>query len=435
MHVPTSAQRVSRTPHRTRVLLGALTACSMGIAAVLAGGATASADVDTQVGAGLAAEPTEVVVRLDPAITTIDAVNAGRGTTTIATSSGLPSTYLLQLPAGVDADAAAEGIETMPGVVWAIANVDLTAPEIDEDRMYAWRMYAWSEGSAVPAVSAYALDVLRLDVAHRLSTGAGVTVAVVDSGVQGDHPALRGVMAGGIDLVDHDRDPAEGRNGLDDDGDGFIDEGAGHGTHVAGVIHQVAPDARILAVRVLDDEGTGSLWATAEGILWASANGARVVNASLGTHSSADLLKDVVETVTQRGTVVVGAAGNDGKDRRMFPGAADGAIAVTSVGPGDVRSTFANHGRWVTVAAPGEEIHSTFAFPTGSYAANSGTSMATPFVSGEAALVLAKRPGATPAQVRGVIRSTARNIDAANPGFGGELGSGRIDVGAAVAAA
>ncbi len=400
-----------------------------GVTALVTGPAT-SAGAD-QGGPALS----EIIVTIDPGVTSLDALNRTFGTSLVAPSSGLPDTYLLALPAGVDAELAADGMEASPGVLDAAANRLLTPPEIDQDRVYAWRVYAWTEGTAVPAVSAYALDAIGLPAAHRLSTGAGVTVAVLDTGVQLDHPALATVLVPGRDVVQGDDAAAETVNGLDDDADGTIDEGAGHGTHVAGIVHQVAPAARIMPVRVLDDDGSGSLWQAAEGILWAASHGAQVINASFGTHGSAGVLKDAVARVTAQGVLVVGAAGNDGRDRTMYPAAADGALAVAAVGPGDVPSSFTNRGRWIDVSAPGESIHSTFAVPAGSWAANSGTSMATPFVTGEAALVLARRPGASPAEVTRLITTTARPVNTADPKLAGDLGSGRIDAAAAVASA
>ncbi len=416
----------SRRRNRLVAVLGAV--ALMAGATALDPRPAASAAVD-------GAEPpvTEIIVTIDPAATTLAAVNRSFGTTLVAPSSGLADTYLLAVPAGADAEALADAVAAAPGVIDADANGHLTPPEVDQDRVYAWRVYAWSEGTPVPIVSAYALDAIGLPAAHRLSTGDGVVVAVLDTGVQLDHPALSSWLVPGRDVVQGDGLPADTSNGLDDDGDGTIDEGAGHGTHVAGIVHQVAPGARIMPVRVLDDEGSGSLWQAAEGILWAASHGAQVINTSFGTHGSAGVLKDAVAQVTAGGVLVVGAAGNDGKDRTMYPAAADGALAVASVGPGDVASTFTNRGRWIDVSAPGETIHSAFAFPAGSWAANSGTSMATPFVTGEAALVLARRPAATPAEVTRVITSTAVPVDAANPRLRGELGSGRINAAAAVA--
>lgn len=374
---------------------------------------------------------TQLIVRLDPAAVTVGAVDAAAGTTLAATSSGIAGSYLLNIPVGANPTTTADRISAIAGVTWVIANATITPPEVDFARIYAWRIYAWDTGTPVPQAGQYAASAVNLPAAQQLSTGSGVIVAVLDTGVQLDpqpHPLLSNSLIPGIDLVDGDSNPAETRNGLDDDGDGLIDEGIGHGTHVAGIVHQVAPTARIMPVRILDDDGSGTTWNAAEGMFWAAQHGAKVINMSLGSHGSPGVLRDAVRAVTAAGVLVVAAAGNDGKDRTMFPAAVPEALAVGSVGTGDVVSTFSNFGRWIDVVAPGEQIHSSYAFPADSYASNSGTSMATPWVAGEAALLLSYNPSITPATVSAAISRGAHSIDAVNPALAGLLGSGRIDL-------
>ncbi len=374
---------------------------------------------------------TQLIVRLDPAAVTIESVDAAVGTTTAAASSGIAGSYLLDIPAGADPIAIGDQIDALPGVTSVVANRTMSPPEVDLARIYAWRIYAWTAGEPVPGAAQYAAAAVNLSAAQQLSTGSGVTVAVLDTGVQLDpqpHSLLNASLVPGIDLVDGDSHPAETRNGLDDDGDGLVDEGIGHGTHVAGIVHQVAPSAKIMPVRILDDDGSGTTWNAAEGMFWAAQHGAKVINMSLGTHGSPGVLLDAVQAVTAAGVLVVAAAGNDGKDRTMYPAAAPGAIAVGSVGAGDVVSTFSNFGLWVDVVAPGENIHSSYAFPAGSYASNSGTSMATPWVAGEAALLLARNPNLSPAATSAAISRGARSIDAGNPSVAGLVGAGRIDL-------
>ena len=374
---------------------------------------------------------TQLIVRLDPAVVTIEAVDTAVGTTTAAASRGIPGSYLLNIPAGADPTAIGTRVGAIPGVTWVVANRMMSPPEVDLARIYAWRIYAWTDGEPVPGSAQYAAPAVNLAAAQQLSTGSGVIVAVLDTGVQLDpqpHSLLNASLVPGIDLVDGDAHPAETRNGLDDDGDGLIDEGIGHGTHVAGIVHQVAPSAKIMPVRILDDDGSGTTWNAAEGMFWAAQHGAKVINMSLGTHGSPGVLSDAVQAVTAAGVLVVAAAGNDGKDRTMYPAAAAGAIAVGSVGAGDVVSTFSNFGRWVDVVAPGENIHSSYAFPADSYASNSGTSMATPWVAGEAALLLARNPYLSPAATSAAISGGARSIDTGNPSLAGLVGAGRIDL-------
>jgi subtilisin family serine protease len=377
----------------------------------------------------------QFIVRFDPAVTTIAAVNAAGGTTTAAVSGGAVGTDLLNVPTGTDPVAAATAILALPGVDWLTPNAPIAPPEVDLSRIYAWRIYAWSIGTPIPAESSYAASAVHTAEAQLLSTGDGVTVAVLDTGIQMTphiHPAFAGMLVPGADLIDGDLVPAETANGRDDDADGLIDEGIGHGTHVAGIVHQVAPQARIMPVRVLDDDGSGTLWSVSEGMYWASDHGAQVLSLSLGTHGSAEVLREAVQVVSDRGVLVVAAAGNDGRDRKMYPAAAPAALAVGSVGAGDIVSSFSNFGRWIDVMAPGENIHSTYAYPADSYAMNSGTSMATPWVAGEAALILARRPGLNPAETAGAITAGATPIDALNPTRTGLIGAGRIDLAASV---
>ena len=371
---------------------------------------------------------TQLIVRVNPAVTTIDVVNAAAGTTTVATSISGNGSYLVSVAPGADPAATLAVIAAVPGVDFVAANVKMTPPEVHQSRIYAWRIYAWSAGVTPPAESQYAAAAVNLTAAQALSTGLGTTVAVLDTGVQFAHPALAGTFVPGWDFVDGDSNPAETLNGIDDDGNGQIDEGAGHGTHVAGIVHQVAPAASIMPVRVLDDDGSGTMWNVTEGMYWAAAHGAKIVNMSLGTHGSAKPLRVAVTNLAAEGVLVVAAAGNDGLDRPMFPAAAPEAIAVGSVGTGDTVSTFSNFGKWVDVMAPGENIHSTYAFPFDSYAMNSGTSMATPWVAGEAALLLSYRSTLSVAGLRTAVGAGATSIDAVNPTLLGGTGAGRIDV-------
>lgn len=378
---------------------------------------------------------TQLIVRIDPAVTTIAAVNTAAGTSTAATSIGQIGSYLVDLAPGADLGVTITEIAALPGVGGVTPNTLMSPPEVDQNRIYAWRIYAWTDQSPVPSASQYASTLVNLAQAAQLSNGSGVVVAVLDTGVQLDpapHIGLAPVLVQGKDFVDGDLNPAETRNGIDDDGDGLIDEGIGHGTHVAGIVHQVAPQARIMPVRVLDDDGSGTMWNVTEGMYWAALHGAKVINMSLGTHGSAKPLRDAVVTVTAQGVLVVAAAGNDGADRAMYPAAAPQALAVGSVGSGDIVSTFSNFGRWVDVVAPGEVIHSTYAFPADSYASNSGTSMATPWVAGEAALLLSRNPLLSPAGISSAIELGARSIDALNPTRVGTVGYGRIDIAASL---
>jgi thermitase len=275
--------------------------------------------------------------------------------------------------------------------------------------------------------------------AHNISQGEGTTVAVVDTGAQLDHPALVANFEGvkSYDFVDNDKNPSDRPVGKDADCDGDKDEMVGHGTHVAGIVDITAPAAKIMPLRVLDTEGYGNVFTIAKAVYFAENNRADVINLSLGSPSRSKLLQEVIKDATANGVLVAAAAGNSNIFVAEYPAAgngvvasADGLVAVTSVNMYEQKSDFANYGTWVDIAAPGESVRS--AFPVSKYAYWSGTSMATPFVSGQAALIHAVYGKLDPAGVEKRIRCSARSLLAKDPIYAALLGAGRADVGASL---
>jgi thermitase len=296
----------------------------------------------------------------------------------------------------------------------------------------------WSGGDGIGGVAADNAAVwaqVRLEEARALAPaqGAGVVVAVLDTGLDLGHPAFAGALAdpaAWFDFVDGDGVPAEeGR-----DGDAF-----GHGTAVAGLVRQVAPGATILPLRVLDADGVGDLAVLLRAVDHAVDRGARVLNLSLGTLDDSDALRAVVEHAASRGVFVVASAGNTGDDRVTFPAAIDDDLTagVGSVDLDDVKSAFSTYGGHLTLVAPGETLWS--AFPGEAAAHWSGTSMAAPLVAGALALALGElgaldEDGAH--ELREALLETLVDVDElpANGAFGDDLG-GRLDVAAFLAAA
>jgi subtilisin family serine protease len=269
--------------------------------------------------------------------------------------------------------------------------------------------------------------------------GQGVVVAVVDTGVDVNHPDLMNqlwVNAGEI--------PG---NGIDDDHNGYIDDrsgwdfatgdnnpddGNGHGTHVAGIIAAaangvgatgVAPGATIMPVRVLDSNGSGSAASVAAGIRYAAANGADIINLSLGGAFSS-VIQSAIQYAQQLNVLVVVAAGNESASAPSYPARFSSALAnVLSVGAfsssGSLAS-FSNHvgtSGAVQVDAPGVNVYSTYL--DGRYANLSGTSMATPEVAGLAALALSANPNLTAAQLRSLIVNGANRTITGSDSRGG----------------
>lgn len=264
---------------------------------------------------------------------------------------------------------------------------------------------------------------LGLAPVHEYTTGTGVTVAVLDTGLT-PHSYLAGRVVAGYDWLGGSADTTDRPDGIDQDQDGAVDEMAGHGTFVAGVIHTAAPGAMIMPVRVLDSDGVGTTFALAAGIYHAIDHGAKVINISLSAPEESFAVDEAVEEAVERGVVVIAAVGNEGRGRKTYPAASDGAIGVAALDLQDRVLPSSDHGDHVALCAPGAGILSIL--PGEGHATATGTSFASALVSGVAAMTISKTPGLTPEDVRERLAARAVNIDALNPGFEFELGAGRV---------
>jgi len=281
------------------------------------------------------------------------------------------------------------------------------------------RSFAFDDGfgSAQTFEEQPVVQMLGLGRAHDIATGKGVKVAIIDTGVDLMHPQLRRHIVGGWDFVGNDANPTDQRDFIDNDRDGNVDEAFGHGTHVAGIIRLVAPDAQLLIVRVLDADGRGDLVNVAAGVRWAVEQGAKVINLSLGSTRNTDALQNVLEDAENSGVIIVSAAGNWGTTSVDFPGGSSHATCVAAVDANCVTAPFSSYGSEVELAAPGVAIRSTF--PGGGYKLWSGTSMAAPFVAGTAALLAEKHPLWTMAEMEARMQKTSLAVTGANaPKFG-----------------
>jgi subtilase family protein len=275
------------------------------------------------------------------------------------------------------------------------------------------------------------------------ATGGGI-VAVIDSGVDPDHPALRPVLtdgydftrnvAGGNEMADLGQASVAVLDGvfqvnqasvavLDQASVAVLDDeahsGFGHGTMVAGVVHLVAPTARIMPLKAFGANGQGYTSDILRAIYYATNRGAKVLNMSFSRPTSSNEIKKAIDNATNRGLIAVASVGNDGSSSLTYPSALANVMGVASTSNGDLRSIFSNYGsQQVWVAAPGEAIVTTY--PWGSYAAGWGTSFSTPIVAGEAALLVGLKSTATYSQVSSAI-SQAKPLTSS-------LGYGRVDL-------
>ncbi|MEU6773944.1 type VII secretion-associated serine protease mycosin [Streptomyces sp. NPDC046759] len=306
----------------------------------------------------------------------------------------------------------------------------------------------------VPAGAAHAdgiraqqwgLDALHLDEAWRTTKGRGVTVAVLDTGVEADHPDLAGNVLPAKDMIGFGAGPGDrdwARHGTAMAG---IIAGHGHGPGGSAGVMGVAPEARILPVRVILEDNdparakarTSRGNALADGIRWAADHGADVINLSLGDDSNSAHPEpsedEAVQYALKKGVVVVASAGNGGDrgDHISYPAAYPGVIAATAVDKYGTRASFSTRRWYAAVSAPGVDV--VIADPDHKYYEGWGTSAAAAFVSGAAALVKAAHPGLRPAQVKKLLEDTAR--DAPVGGRDDSRGFGMVDPVAALKAA
>ena len=258
-----------------------------------------------------------------------------------------------------------------------------------------------------------------------LTTGKGIKVAVIDSGIQRDHPDLVANVKGGINFTS-DRSSAE-----------WYMDGHGHGTRVSGIIAAlnndigvvgVTPDAELYGVRVLNDTGGGNISDLISGLYWVADNGMDVANMSLGYSNVPNpyQVNQALDYAYNKGVVLVASAGNNGgtDNVAMYPGAySQAVISVGATDEVDNIAFFSQHGPTVEIAGPGVRINSTAI--GGVYNAKNGTSSSAPYVAGVAALILSVNPDMTPAQLRERIDSTA--IDLGAPGRDDYYGYGLIN--------
>ncbi|WP_256012968.1 S8 family peptidase [Desertivirga xinjiangensis] len=326
-----------------------------------------------------------------------------------------------------------------------------------EEVEYAEPLYIY-QASYIPAdpalINQSYLEKVKAPQAWDLIRNIRKTIiAIVDSGSDLEHPDLAGNISYNVN------DPV---NGVDDDGDGYIDnyrgwdfvgatasnmaedndpnitqQGGDHGVHVSGIASAVTDNstgvasiafntAQLLIIKAAADDNGTKILRGYEGIKYAADHGAKIINCSWGGVGASFYGQDVVNYAIEKGCLIVAAAGNSSDDIPQYPAGFDGVLAVANVGVDDVRNSTSNYGYYVSLAAPGANIYSTTFDNT--YGSKTGTSMASPVVASAAALLSAYLPHFSMQQIGAQLRATADNIDAFNPGFGKRLGSGRLNV-------
>jgi len=275
----------------------------------------------------------------------------------------------------------------------------------------------------------YGLNNVNAEKAWGISKGSNVVVAVIDTGIDLNHPDLKENITSGYTTIKDISSPSDDN---------------GHGTHVSGIIAAannnigglgIAPKCKIMPIKVLTSKGVGNDSDISEGIIWAVDHGAKIISMSLGGSEKSNTLERAVQYAYNNDVLVVAAMGNNGDKIKNYPAAYNNVIAVGASDINNKITSFSNFGNWITVSAPGLKIYSTL--PTykvelnkynnigQNYGVLTGTSMSTPFVSGLAALIMSKNPNMKRADIRKVIEKSALDIESS--GFDDTSGFGVVD--------
>jgi thermitase len=262
--------------------------------------------------------------------------------------------------------------------------------------------------------------VIRTEGGWNITKGMEDTViAVVDTGVDLDHPDLRKRLTNGYNVIE------------DND---FPDDDNGHGTHVSGIIASETNNRegvagitwynKIMPIKAVGVEGYGTSFDIAKGIIWAVDHGADVINMSLGNYQTSSLLEEAIHYAYNQNVVLIAAAGNENTSRPSFPASYPQVLSVAAIDYTGGRASFSNYGDYIDVTAPGYQIASTYF--NQQYASLSGTSMASPHVAGLAGLILSVNPNLKNREVMDIIENTTYDLGV--PGKDIDFGNGLIDV-------
>src|SRR6185437_5040112 len=409
----------------------------------------------------LLGQPQAVIVRTNLGLAGLQNACLANGCTVVRSLDGGNQVYLVQPAQGLLPDVLAAVLRLVTGILDAEPDQLLAIPPNVTGQPYQTQLptYLYDQTSVnyygATVWNGYANQpAANITNVHKAQntfnvTGSGI-VADIDTGVDPNHPALKSVLLPGYDFTRNQPGGSEmtdlgGSTGsacntcqaafvnqhtaamLDQHTAAMLDGSPyaafGHGTEVVGVIHLVAPTARIMPLKAFHPDGTGDLADILSAIYYAVQNHVNVINMSFNLTSSSPELTNAINYATSHNVICVASSGNDGKQEIVYPASLKGVMGVASTNDFDQRSTFSNYGNQVVwVAVPGENIVTTY--PFGSYAATSGTSFSSPFVAGTAALILNLKPNAN--------ESKAASAIAHAHWIGYNMGNGRLDVYAAL---
>ena len=352
-----------------------------------------------------------------------------------------PDTLLVRFRPGGEAKAERLGAEvegSVDGTGYTVVSTEGRSVEEMQERLeesgaavevepnHIRRAFAVPNDPGYSAWQSSYLQAVGLPEAWDLNPGSDdLTIAILDSGVDFDHPDLAGRLLPGYDVVNRDGNPSDDQ---------------GHGTMVAGIAGAMTNNGtgvaggawrgKILPVKVLDSDGSATDADIAFGMVWAVDRGADVLNLSLGGPGASSTLQQAVDYATSRGVVVIAAAGNDHTTEAHYPAAARGVIAVGATDNAGNLASFSNYGSWVDMTAPGVNLTSTTLGNGATYGRANGTSFSAPLVAAAALLLRSADPHASSATLSDRLRASALDLGVA--GFDSVFGAGLLDAGAAL---
>lgn len=337
--------------------------------------------------------------------------------------------YLVDLVDTTTMDSVFQFLWANPLVKFAEMNLESGSPEVLQMSMSFPDEYAPPldvDYSPEDYYNQNALEAVGRDSALSMADGSGKVVAIIDNGLDYDHPLMNYVdFKAGYDFYNEDADPCE------DSGTAL-----GHGTFIAGLVNLIAPGSEIMPIKALNENGVGSTFDLAEAIYYAVDSGAHVINMSFGMSDYTELIANACSSAVSSGIAIVAAGGNSARDVPIYPAALPQVIAVSSVDSLDQPAEFTNYGAFIDICAPGVDLYSSLAgeYDWGNW---SGTSFSAALATAACALLLEVNPDLTPQEIEILLRMTAETNLQSGTIFPPDpyYAFGRLDVAQAVTSA
>lgn len=341
------------------------------------------------------------------------------GMQTIDTTSPAPF-VLFRLNQDVDVERFLLALTRDPDVVWADDDKSVVMPEHTSASKGGTIAAIWDRNSWY-AMNEGMLDQIGWSQSLASTPGRQVRFAVLDTGLSPRQRFLWRKVAATLNTVEVGQAPFDLPYGTDSNGNGFADEGVGHGTMIAGLVDQISPLTQLVIVRVADSDGNSSSWRIIKGLAFAVINGAEVANVSLGSDINIPALSDAMDWVEAHNMLVVAPGGNNGLEMVTAPARITKVVAVGGLDPDDFKAPFSNWDGKIDTSAPATGIKSTYW--DGSLGIWSGTSFASPMMAASLADAL-RRIAPQPLDIlRTAAEDSGDDLDGLNPEYSGKLGT------------